>query len=167
MVSIVLKLWYPLALLLLITLDMKAPSNPFGTLLILPLLALTACGARMNVTYTLNQQGTLIQSRSVGGQNCSQITLSVQDSGSMISGQGQNACFTQTIQGQTSNGQASVTVTFSAAGAGTGGYNTGGCSYQGILTFSGNSISGTLNPANSAFNVGDCAGTISLNGVRN
>ncbi len=155
------------------SLRMNLPFKSLGAFL---LLALTACGARMNGTYTLNQQGTLIQSRSVGGQNCSQITLAVQESGSMISGQGQNACFTQTLQGQTSNGQASVTITISTGGAGNvgmnnfgyNGFNTsGGCSYQGTLSFSGNTISGTLNPVNSAYNVGDCAGTLTVSGARN
>ena len=146
---------------------MKMSSALFLSLWITSLAVLSACGARLNGTYTLNQQGALIQSRSVGGQNCSQITLAVQDTGAMISGQGQNACFTQTIQGQITSGQASVVVTISplAQSYGTGG--TGGCSYQGSLNFSGNSISGTLSSANSSYNMGDCTGTLSLNGVRN
>jgi hypothetical protein len=154
----------------------KNPATRLQALFLFSFFFLSACGARFNGSYTLNQQGQLIQSRSVSGQNCSQIVLSINESSSTISGQGQNPCFTETIQGQTSNGQASVMVTISPNGSGNmalNGYNTygsgatGGCSYQGMLTLSGNSISGTLNPVNSAYNVGDCSGTITLSGTRN
>jgi|GEM_PF-6836084 len=159
---------------------------------------LAACGTGLTGTYNLTQQGGQFQQNPA----CSQISLSVNESGGQITGQGRNSCFTETIQGTSSgNGQANVTLMVMSGGSANGlgnsqtGYypnsyypntyspytnygpynnygsysnpymNSGGmgCTYQGLLMVSGNTISGSLNPT------GNCIGQgmITLNGTRN
>jgi hypothetical protein len=134
---------------------------------ILPVIVLAACGmAGMSGTYNVTQQGGQFQQNPA----CSQITMNINQSGGQITGQGQNQCFTQTLQGMSSaNGQASVTLTVNPSGGGQTNWmpnmwnmNGMGCTYQGMLMISGNTISGSLNP------MGNCSGqgAITLNGNR-
>ena len=142
--------------------------------LMLSLFALSACGTRFTGTYNLTQQGGQFQSNPA----CSQITLSINENSNQISGQGQNQCFTETLQGtMSSSGQANVTLSVYSSSMGgqtnwTNGYNPNnsyqnaggmGCSYQGMLTISGNTITGSLSPT------GNCMGQgmITINGTRN
>ena len=132
-----------------------------------PFALLTACGMMgLSGTYNVTQQGGQFQQNPA----CSQITMTINQSGNQINGQGQNQCFTQTLQGMSSsNGQASVTLTVNSSGGGQTNWmpnmwNSGGmgCTYQGMLMISGNTLSGSLNPA------GNCMGqgAITLNGNR-
>jgi hypothetical protein len=144
--------------------------------LILVLLGV-GCGMRSNTVYNLNQTGAQFSNA-----QCSSIRLAVNESGGQISGTGSNPCFTQTLTGSlTSNGQMNVTLSlipaasanqaYNPASAGMYGGNGGmfgasmNCSYQGVLTLSGNTIQGVLNPV-SSFGYG-CLGSISINGTRN
>ncbi|MBU6153511.1 MAG: hypothetical protein KGP28_04340 [Bdellovibrionales bacterium] len=130
--------------------------------------ALTACGMMgMSGTYNVTQQGGQFQQNPA----CSQIMMNINQSGGQITGQGQNQCFSQTLQGTASaNGQANVTLIVNSSMSGqtnwmpNNNWNTGsmGCTYQGMLIISGNTISGSLNPT------GNCMGQgmITLNGNR-
>ena len=153
----------------------------FLTVLI-AIIFVSACGTRFTGTYNLTQQGGQFQQNA----GCSQITLSINESGNQITGQGQNQCFSETLQGTTSsNGQAQVTLMVYSGGSGQTNFtgypsnnyypnnyypsnfyqNSGGmgCAYQGILTISGNTVTGSLNPT------GNCVGqgSITLNGTKN
>jgi len=150
-------------------------SKVLSAALMLLVFTLSACGTKFSGTYNLTQQGGQFQSN----PSCSQITLSINESSSQLSGQGQNQCFTETLQGTTSSsGQANVTLmVYSSGMGGQTGYpgntyypnnyyqNSGGmgCSYQGMLTISGNTITGSLSPT------GNCMGQgmITINGTRN
>jgi hypothetical protein len=154
-------------------------------LAVLAVIALSGCGAKFTGTYNLNQQGLSTT------QACSQIALSINDSGGQLTGMGQNQCYSEQITGTSSNGQANVTLTVmpaGSAGAYSGGYNgygynnygysnygynnygynnygyaAGGCAYQGLLTISGNSVTGTL----MAMNSGCTSGQILITGTKN
>lgn len=145
---------------------------------LVPAFLLVGCGMMgLSGSYNVTQQGGQFQQNPA----CSQIMLSITQSGNQISGQGQNQCFTQTLQGTSANnGQANVTLTLMPSGSGQTNwmnspgntynpYNSGfqnmggmGCTYQGMLIISGNTISGSLNPTGNCMN----QGMITLNGTR-
>ncbi|NDG83724.1 MAG: hypothetical protein EBX52_01640 [Proteobacteria bacterium] len=140
---------------------------------------LFGCGSKFTGTYALNQQGAQFSSM----QGCSQINLSINDSGGQLSGYGQNQCFSEQISGTSSGGQANVTLTVQPAGSAGGytgygngynngyGYNgygsSGMCAYQGVLTISGNSVSGTLMPVSQSGGFGNCSGQVMITGTKN
>ena len=149
-------------------------------LLILPAalfaVMLSGCGSKFTGTYALTQQGGQFSSM----QGCSQINLSINESGGQLSGFGQNQCFSEQISGTSSGGQANVTLTIQPAGSAGGntgygntgygntGYGASGmCAYQGMLTISGNSVSGTLMPVSQSGGFGNCSGQLMITGTKN
>ena len=139
-------------------------------LLILPAalfaVMLSGCGSKFTGTYALTQQGGQFSSM----QGCSQINLSINESGGQLSGFGQNQCFSEQISGTSSGGQANVTLTIQPAGSAGGytGYGASGmCAYQGVLTISGNSVSGTLMPVSQSGGFGNCSGQLMITGTKN
>jgi hypothetical protein len=139
----------------------------FLPFLSLSLLLGSACGMRNTGTYTLNQMGAQFQNA-----QCSTVRLSVNESGGQISGQGSTPCYNQTLSGTIgSNGQMNVTLSLiPVMGAQTvyspyGGAGSQQCTYQGVLSVSGNTLQGVLNPV-SSFGYG-CSGSITINGTRN
>jgi hypothetical protein len=145
----------------------------------------TACGSKFTGTYSLNQQGAQFSSM----QGCSLINLSMNESSGQLSGWGQNQCFQEQISGSSSGGQANVTLTVMPASSGMNsgmnngmnngfnngfnnfgyqGYGSSGmCSYQGVLTISGNSVTGTLMPVSQTSGFGNCSGQVFITGTKN
>ena len=135
----------------------------------------TACGSKFTGTYNLSQQGAQFSAM----QGCSQISLSMNDSSGQLSGWGQNQCFQEQISGSSSGGQANVTLTVMPVSSGmntgmnNGFYNlgyqgaSGMCSYQGVLTISGSTVTGTLMPVSQTSGFGNCSGQVFITGTKN
>jgi hypothetical protein len=138
--------------------------------IVIATLGLVGCGSKVAGTYTFSQSG-------MSNTACSNIVLNLTSNSNQVSANGSSGTCTETLTGY-DNGNGTITVqslTMTTIQGQTQQYpynnynnmSNQSCIYTGMLTVSGNVVSGTLMVQNTGMNYSNNCGTLTINGTKN